>query len=69
MLTLSLVSLLFTALPVLGQGAQVVYDSTHNASSLTGTWSTGSGAVQTGPVSTHFEMLYPFTINDSFCSL
>ena len=52
MLTLSLLSLAFTVLPVLGQQTPIVYDSTHNATPITGTWSTGSGAVQTGPVST-----------------
>ena len=56
MLSLSLLSLVFTALPVL---SQIVYDSTHNATPITGTWSTGSGAVQTGPVSFPFKLLCP----------
>ena len=31
--------------------SQINYDSTHNATALTGTWSSGSKAVSTGPVS------------------
>ena len=31
--------------------SQILYDVTHNATSLVGTWSSGSKAVSTGPVS------------------
>lgn len=57
-------SLLFLwATSVVGQG-QIVLDSTHNATALGGTWSTGSGAVITGspyvdPIS--MRVLYPNT--------
>jgi len=51
MLAISLLSLLLSATPAFSQ--QVVLDQIHNATSLGGnggkTWSTGSGAVQTGP--------------------
>ncbi|KAF8585014.1 hypothetical protein K439DRAFT_1632970 [Ramaria rubella] len=71
MLTLSLLSLIFTALPVFGQGTQapIVYDSIHNATPITGTWSTGSGAVQTGPGfanPVNFSFTYPKTTGRSF---
>ncbi|KAF8531979.1 chaperone for protein-folding within the ER, fungal-domain-containing protein, partial [Gautieria morchelliformis] len=65
--------LLLAALPVLGQtgGSQtpILYDSTHNATPITGTWSTGSGAVSTGsgfanPV--NFSFTYPKTTGRSF---
>jgi len=49
MLTLTLLSLIVAAVPALSQ--QVVLDIVHNATSIEGTWSTGSGAVVTGAVS------------------
>ena len=49
MLSLSLLSLVLIVLPVLGQ--QSPFDAIHNATPISGTWSTGSGAVQTGSVS------------------
>lgn len=47
MLLTSFVPLFLAALPALGQ--DIVYNSIHNATPITGTWSTGSKAVSTGP--------------------
>ncbi|EKM49858.1 uncharacterized protein PHACADRAFT_265599 [Phanerochaete carnosa HHB-10118-sp] len=47
MLLTSLVPLVLAALPALGQ--DIVYNSAHNATPITGTWSSGSKAVSTGP--------------------
>jgi hypothetical protein len=47
-----LTPLLVVALASLpAHGQQIVYDSIHNATVLTGTWSSGSKAVLTGAVS------------------
>ena len=35
------------------QAQQIVFDSIHNATSITGTWSSGSKAVKTGSVSSY----------------
>ena len=35
--------------------AQIVYDAIHNATVITGTWSSGSQHVLTGSVSFHFD--------------
>lgn len=35
---------------IISIGPEIEYDAIHNRSSLVGTWSTGSRAVQTGPV-------------------
>jgi len=48
MLLISLFSLLLTSVPALAQGGQVGFDAIHNATSITGTWSSGSKAVLTG---------------------
>jgi len=47
----------------------VTYDSTHNVTSLEGTWSSGSGAVQTGPGfanPVNFTFTYPNTTGISY---
>jgi hypothetical protein len=48
MLFSTLVPLVLAAMPALAQ--DIVYDSIHNATPITGTWSTGSKAVSTGAV-------------------
>lgn len=48
MLLSTLVPFFLAALPSLAQ--DIRYDSAHNATPITGTWSTGSRAVSTGPV-------------------
>lgn len=53
MLTVGLLSLLAATIPALAQDTSgpVVLDPVHNATNIEGTWTTGSGAVLTGPVS------------------
>jgi len=67
MLTLSLLSLVVAVLPAFGQ--QFVYNAVHNATSIEGTWSTGSGAVVTGPDSTNpanMTFVYPKNTGRSY---
>jgi len=70
MLTLSLLPFILAFSPAFGQ--QVVVDQIHNATDLSGTWTTGSGAVLTGagfanPVG--FNFTYPKTTGRSFSFL
>ncbi len=50
MLLTAFIPLVLAALPSLAQ--DIVYDSAHNATTIVGTWSTGSKAVSTGAVRT-----------------
>jgi len=47
MIISSIIALVLASTPAFSQ--QIVYNQFHNASPITGTWSTGSQAVQTGP--------------------
>src|SRR3984957_20963967 len=54
------IALVLASTSVFGQAqVPIVYDQYHNATPITGTWSSGSQAVQTGPVCYHFFFSYP----------
>lgn len=62
-----LLALALASLPA--QGQQIVYDAIHNATGISGTWSSGSKAVLTGAVRGPYHMLNPVVANHvaGFC--
>ena len=70
MLLPSFAFLIYASAAALVQGqTQTVYNTAHNVTSISGTWSSGSGNVTTGPVRMFVRLLWHSLIRGNWCRL